>query len=116
MLVVIGNKKNDSNASTSKVYDKYGGKLYICNADGSDAKLLCDLTGNNCALDMGPTTVGGCDGVGDYIVWPLWYYETVDEEKQIVERREKNVQRDFPDKFAVINYKTGEYKIIDTVE
>ncbi|MBE6552099.1 MAG: hypothetical protein E7665_08195 [Ruminococcaceae bacterium] len=115
-VVFIGNKISGSSEKTVGVYDKYGGKLYISNADGSDAKLLCDLTGNNCALDMGPTTVGGCDGVGDYIVWPLWYYETVDEENNIVKRRPFTGRFDFPDKFAVINYKTGEYKIIDTVE
>ncbi|MBE6552028.1 MAG: hypothetical protein E7665_07825 [Ruminococcaceae bacterium] len=111
----IGYRIIDSNPRPRKIYDLCGNKFYICNADGSDAKLLCDISGNNCTIDIGPTSVGGKYGVGDLVVWPLWYYETVDEEKQIVDRREKNLRVDYPDKFAVINYKTGEFKIIDTL-
>ncbi|MBE6551489.1 MAG: hypothetical protein E7665_05065 [Ruminococcaceae bacterium] len=115
-VVYIGDMILDTSPRPKKVYDNFGGKLYICNADGSDPKVLCDISGNNCTLDLGPVSAGNCDGVGDYIVWPLWYYETVDEENNIVKRRPFTGRFDFPDKFAVINYKTGEYKIIDTVE
>jgi len=115
-VIYIGDMILDTNPRPKKVYDNFGGKLYICNADGSDAKVLCDISGNNCALDLGPVSAGNYNGVGDYIVWPLWYYETVDEENNIVKRRPYTGKFDFPDKFAIINYKTGEYKIIDTVE
>ena len=92
------------NGKETLIYDKFGGKLYVCNIDGSEDKLLCDIAGNNCILDSGAYTIGGVYGAGDYALWKLWYYEPAKENPKVLQRGK--------DRILAVNINTGEYKIL----
>ncbi|MBE6552317.1 MAG: hypothetical protein E7665_09315 [Ruminococcaceae bacterium] len=102
---LIGYQKSES-GYFNRLYDKTGGKFYICNSDGSKDIELCDLKGNNVAISVSAGILNGKYGVGDYVAYSVWRYKTVREEdgKNIVER--------ISDGYVVINIKTGEYKIV----
>ncbi|MBE6551956.1 MAG: hypothetical protein E7665_07460 [Ruminococcaceae bacterium] len=103
---IIGYTYDSSRDRTIPVYNKVGNKCYICNSDGSDKRELCDINENNIVLHFTAGVLNGKYGVGDYIPLKLWRYKTIREEngKNIVER--------ISDGYAVVNIKTGEYKIV----
>ncbi|MBE6551955.1 MAG: hypothetical protein E7665_07455 [Ruminococcaceae bacterium] len=91
----VNNKKKE-------VYDYSGGKYYICNADGTNQRLLCDISGSNCVITTTCTVYGDYTGVGDYIALKVDYYEENDE--GYIEKKGL--------RYAVINIVTGDYKIV----
>ena len=97
---LIGYMYDESTKSKLAVTDKRGGKLYICDLDGKNEKLLCDITDSGCTF---ADTVGaaGKSGSGDYIGVELHTYG-------------KDGEYIKPGKSAllIVNIKTGDYKII----
>ncbi|MBE6550778.1 MAG: hypothetical protein E7665_01450 [Ruminococcaceae bacterium] len=101
--VLIGKGYDDYKKKEYKIYDKFGSKLYICNIDGSEDRLLCDISGNYCALDHGSGAIG-YKGSGDYVIRRVWSYQPIKDKPELIERG--------ADKFLIINIVTGEYKIV----
>ncbi len=90
----------DSN-EPKDLYDPSGGKYYICDPDGSNERLLCDLEGTGCVI-MWHSTMLIRDGVGDWIAVEAYHY-TEPDETGIIER-DDNV-------YLLINIVSGEVKV-----
>lgn len=86
-----------------KYYDHRGGKYYICDPDGSNERLLCDLEGTGCAIPL-TTDMIGHDGVGDWVAVEAYHY-TEPDENGIIER-DDNV-------YLLINIVSGEVKVAE---
>lgn len=82
------------------ITDKNGGKLYICDLNGENERLLCDITGSGCAFTY-TVGVAGKSGTGDFIGIELNTYE---------ENGEYIIQG--KNALLVVNIKTGDSKIV----
>lgn len=84
-------------------YDHSGGKYYICDPDGSNERLLCDLDGMGCEI-MWHSTMLIRDGVGDWIAVEA-YHHTEPDENGVIDR-DDNV-------YLLINIVSGEVKVAE---
>ena len=87
------------------VYEKHGGKIYICNNDGTEEKLLCDINAkeNLYAFRSYLGGLSGKRGEGDWVGTWITRYKSADVD--LIERAENAI--------LLINVKTGEYKICE---
>ena len=93
----------DDSDEPKEYYDQSGGKYYICDPDGSNERLLCDLDGMGCEI-MWHSTMLIRDGVGDWIAVEAYHY-TEPDENGIIER-DDNV-------YLLINIVSGEVKVAE---
>ena len=100
----LGKIQSGENGSWNEQYDKYGGKLYICNSDGTDERVLCDFSDTSYALTVSHNILGGKTGVGDWIAVMLFDYVSADDCDPEKIKRGDNV-------YMLINLKTGEWKV-----
>ncbi len=102
-LPIIGYEKDpEDETKTRPVYEKRGGKLYICNRDGSDNRLLLDIS--DMGLSFSETAwLDGKKGVGDWIGLELYSYEN--QEDGTIKRGDNRIM--------LVNINTGEYKLVE---
>lgn len=93
----------DDSDVPKEFYDHCGGKYYICDPDGSNERLLCDLEGTGCVI-MWHSIMLIRDGVGDWIAVEAYHY-TEPDENGIIER-DDNV-------YLLINIVSGEVKVAE---
>lgn len=93
----------DDSDEPKEYYDQSGGKYYICDPDGSNERLLCDLDGMGCEI-MWHSIMLIRDGVGDWIAVEAYHY-TEPDENGIIER-DDNV-------YLLINIVSGEVKVAE---
>ncbi len=93
----------DDSDEPKAYYDQSGGKYYICDPDGSNERLLCDLDGMGCEI-MWHSIMLIRDGVGDWIAVEAYHY-TEPDENGIIER-DDNV-------YLLINIVSGEVKVAE---
>ena len=96
--------KKFSGGEEFSVYNKYGNKLYICNVDGSENRLLCEIKENNFEFLRAFPGVAGVFGMGDYIIHKLICYRPMKNKQEYIEKDQE--------KILVVNIVTGEYKIL----
>ena len=84
-------------------YDRCGGKYYICDPDGSNERLLCNIDISGCEI-MWHSTMLIRDGIGDWIAVEA-YQHTEPDENGIIER-DDNV-------YLLINIVSGEVKVAE---
>ncbi len=99
----LGLYLSEDSKEPRKYYDHRGGKFYICDADGSNERLLCDLEGTSCAVPLYADMVGN-NGVGDWIAIDAYGY-TEPDENGIIERDENVI--------LLINIVSGEVKVAE---
>ncbi len=83
------------------IYEKRGGKLYICDRNGEGGRLLLDIGGMKLAFAE-TAWLDGKKGVGDYIGIELYSYE---------ENADGTLTRG-ENKLMLVNIVTGEYKLV----
>lgn len=101
---LLGYMYNEDSGKLEPYYDKWGGKYYICNTDGSNERLLCDISDTGCAIPILSGIQGGKNGVGDWIAVLAHHYAAVstDGNKSVIEY-DGSV-------YLLINIQTGEIK------
>ncbi len=98
---LIGYRYDESLSKQIPVYQKRGGKLYICNRDGSEERLLLDISGQMlCFAEI--THMEGKVGAGDWIGVRLNSYE---------EQEDGTVKR-AGNRLMLVNIVTGESKLV----
>lgn len=105
-LRYIGKTQDGETGQWRDCYDKYGGKLYICDSDGSNERLLCDFSDSKYTVGVTSGILGGKNGVGDWIALRLFTYVSVDEGDPEKVRRGENA-------YLLINIVTGETKVAE---
>ena len=99
----MGEVLDEETGKYKSYYDKWGGKYYICDSDGSNERLLCDFSDTKYISQFHPNTIGLKRGVGDWIVtWMQTYVPESDDGSGKVKRGD-NV-------YLLINIVTGEFK------
>lgn len=105
-LRYIGTEYNEETGSSQEHYDRYGGKYYICDSDGSNERLLCDISDTNYVPQISHNILGGKIGVGDWIaVWVRQYVPADENDPNKVKRIENT--------YLLINIVTGEIKVAE---
>ena len=105
-LRYVGDVQESETGNWIPCYDKYGGKYYICDSDGSNERLLCDISDTLYVSQISSNILGGKRGVGDWIaVWVQAYVPV--EETDI-----KKIRR-IDNAYLLINIETGEVKITE---
>lgn len=98
----MGEMLDEDTGKYKSFYDKYGGKYYICDSDGSNERLLCDFSDTKYISQFHSNTIGTQRGVGDWVVaWMQTYVPEGDDSKKIM--RGDNA-------YLLINIVTGEFK------
>ena len=92
----------------SPVYQYSGGKYRICNADGSNKRVLCDISDTTDVIDFGASAFGDVSGVGDYVVLKATGYDVIEESDE----KGRRILESTGDKYISVNIKTGEYKTV----
>ncbi len=105
--IYIGEIKGDESDTGSSYpqYDSFGGKIYICNADGTGERLLCDIMSeqNLYELPFYTDSILGKMGDGEWVgKWIKRYRKTED---GFIERISNAI--------LLINIVSGEYKICE---
>ena len=105
-LRYVGDVQESETGNWIPRYDKYGGKYYICDSDGSNERLLCDISDTLYVSQISSNILGGKRGVGDWIaVWVQAYVPV--EETDI-----KKIRR-IDNAYLLINIETGEVKVTE---
>ncbi len=104
---LLGYTVDEETGTPFAKYDKWGGKFYICNLDGSGEQLLCNIPEGGYAVYFGPDSIIGGNGVGDCIVTRVFKYKNVGERdgKMMIERDDNA--------YLIINTVTGEVKVAE---
>ncbi|MBE6552368.1 MAG: hypothetical protein E7665_09605 [Ruminococcaceae bacterium] len=105
--IFMGYVYDENKQKYESFYDKFCGKLYISEGDGTEERLLCDISGTGYVLQVASEIHGEKNGIGDYIVLKVEHYITTDEEKKYIEKME--------DAFLAVNIVTGEYTFIEAM-
>lgn len=105
-LRYVGDEQESETGNWIPCYDKYGGKYYICDSDGSNERLLCDISDTLYVSQISSNILGGKRGVGDWIaVWVQAYVP-------IEEPDSKKICR-VDNAYLLINIETGEVKVTE---
>lgn len=105
-LRYIGKTQDGESGVWKDYYDKYGGKLYICDSDGSNEHVLCDFSDTNYAISVTSGIIGGKNGIGDWIAVRMFTYISADESDPEKVKRGDNA-------YMLININTGEMKVAE---
>ena len=99
----MGNEIDGETGKPKAAYSANGNKYYICDADGSNEKLLCTLP-TDCAVPLTSGLIAGKNGVGDWIAIRVYNWEHYSDESgaDLVRRCEN--------RWMLINIQTGEVK------
>ena len=97
---LVGYMRDEYSGERIAVTDKSGGKLYMCDPDGTNERLLCDISDSGCTF-TGAVGVSGKSGTGDFIGIELYTYDMDGE----YVRRGKSA-------LLLVNIKTGENRIV----
>lgn len=99
----MGEVLDEEKGEYKPFYDKWGGKYYICDSDGSNERLLCDFSDTKYISQFHTNTIGLKRGVGDWVVaWMQTYIPESDDDGGRIMRGD-NV-------YLLINVVTGEFK------
>lgn len=101
---LLGYMYSEESGELEPYYDKWGGKYYICDTDGSNERLLCDISDIGCAIPILSRIEGDKNGVGDWIAICAPHFTAVstDGNKSVIERDGEI--------YLLINIQTGEIK------
>lgn len=66
----LGNAYSEDKDEYLPFYDQWGGKYYICDADGSNERVLCDFGDAGYVAQLHQNIIGSKRGVGDWVA--LW--------------------------------------------
>ena len=105
-LRYVGDVQESETGNWIPHYDKYGGKYYICDSDGCNERLLCDISDTLYVSQISSNILGGKRGVGDWIAVWVQAYVPVEETDSKKIRRIDNA-------YLMINIETGEVKVTE---
>ena len=101
--LLIGNVVDEDSGERKKIFDARGTELYVCDFDGQNDRLLCDIADSGYLFGITNNMLWS-SGNGEYYCTTLISYKQ-SEDEQTVERGSNAI--------VVINIKTGSYKIAD---
>ena len=99
---LIGYHVDELDGTRKPQYDVRGGKIYICDNDGKNTRLLCDFSKTGFYLNEA-NVPNGKRGVGDWVAF-LGKTAAVDENNNIAENKSG---------VLLVNISTGEYKLAE---
>ena len=106
-LDIVGYVVNDETGERNPVYDSWGSRYYICNADGSGERLLCDVRDVGYLLPAYQLSVSNDIAKGDHII--------IRGLRHIYEEGTDTILNQAYD-YLLINIKTGEVRVIEIDE
>lgn len=101
--LLIGYTVDENSGQIKKIFDARGTKLYICDFDGKNDRLLCDIADSGYLFGI-TNNMLWASGNGEYYCTTLISYRQ-SKDGQTVERGDNAI--------VVINVKTGNYKIVE---
>ena len=101
--LLIGDVVDEDSGERKKIFDARGTKLYVCDFDGQNDRLLCDIAGSGYLFGITNSMLWS-SGNGEYYCTTLISYRQ-SEDGQTVERGNNAI--------VVINVKTGSYRIAE---
>ena len=101
--LLIGDVVDEDSGERKKIFDARGTELYVCDFDGQNDRLLCDISDSGYLFGITNNMLWS-SGNGEYYCTTLISYRQ-SEDGQTVERGNNAI--------VVINIKTGSYKIAD---
>ena len=101
--LLIGYTVDEDSGQRRKIFDARGTKLYVCDFDGQNDRLLCDISDSGYLFGIINNMLWR-SGNGEYYCTTLISYRQTDD-GQTVERGENAI--------VVINVRTGSYKIAE---
>lgn len=101
--LLIGDIVDEDSVERKKIFDARGTELYVCDFDGQNDRLLCDIADSGYLFGI-TNNMLWISGNGEYYCTTLISYRQ-SEDGQTVERGDNAI--------VVINVKTGSYKIVE---
>ena len=101
--LLIGDIVDEDSAERKKIFDARGTELYVCDFDGQNDRLLCDIADSGYLFGITNSMLWS-SGNGEYYCTTLISYRQ-SEDGQTVERGENAI--------VVINVKTGNYRVAE---
>ncbi len=101
--LLVGYTFDDATGEKRAWYDARGTKMYVCDFDGQNDRLLCDIAGSGYLFGITNNMLWS-SGSGEYYCTTLISYRQ-SEDGQTVERGDNEI--------VVINVKTGSYKVVE---
>lgn len=101
--LLIGDIVDEDSVERKKIFDARGTELYVCDFDGQNDRLLCDIAGSGYLFGITNSMLWS-SGNGEYYCTTLISYRQ-SEDGQTVERGENAI--------VVINVKTGSYRVAE---
>ena len=101
--LLIGDVVDEDSGERKKIFDARGTELYVCDFDGQNDRLLCDISDSGYLFGITNNMLWS-SGNGEYYCTTLISYRQ-SEDGQTVERGNNAI--------VVINIKTGSYKIAE---
>lgn len=101
--LLIGDVVDEDSGERKKIFDARGTELYVCDFDGQNDRLLCDISDSGYLFGITNNMLWS-SGNGEYYCTTLISYRQ-SEDGQTVERGENAI--------VVINVKTGSYKVAE---
>ena len=101
--LLIGYTVDEASNERKKIFDARGTKLYTCDFDGQNDRLLCDISDSGYLFGITNNMLWS-SGNGEYYCTTLISYRQ-SEDGQTVERGENAI--------VVINVKTGSYRVAE---
>ena len=101
--LLIGDIVDEDSVERKKIFDARGTELYVCDFDGQNDRLLCDIAGSGYLFGITNSMLWS-SGNGEYYCTTLISYR-LSADGQTVERGDNAI--------VVINVKTGSYKIAE---
>lgn len=101
--LLIGDIVDEDSAERKKIFDARGTELYVCDFDGQNDRLLCDIADSGYLFGITNSMLWS-SGNGEYYCTTLISYRQ-SEDGQTVERGENAI--------VVINVKTGSYRVAE---
>ena len=101
--LLIGDIVDEDSVERKKIFDARGTELYVCDFDGQNDRLLCDIADSGYLFGITNSMLWS-SGNGEYYCTTLISYRQ-SEDGQTVERGENAI--------VVINVKTGNYRVAE---
>ncbi len=101
--LLIGDIVDEDSVERKKIFDARGTELYVCDFDGQNDRLLCDIADSGYLFGITNSMLWS-SGNGEYYCTTLISYRQ-SEDGQTVERGENAI--------VVINVKTGSYRVAE---